>query len=478
MSTPPRAPAPEPGTDGSSDSAERTAADGTAPADGTTDAGPEASGAPARAVSRRGLLGIAGAGLVALGASAATGYAVGRPSTGPAPAARSYPITGVHQPGITTPAQDRLHFATFDLLTEDRDDVVDLLRAWTAAADRMMRGLPAGELGPSSGPYDAPPDDTGETEDLDASHLTVTFGFGPSFFTDADGSPRFGLDGRKPALLDDLPHFPADALEDARCGGDIAVQACADDPQVAVHAIRNLARLAFGTASVRWSQLGYGRTSTTSTSQSTPRNLFGFKDGTANIKAEEPEALEDHVWVQPDDATAEPGAAWLAGGSYLVARRIRMTIETWDRSSLREQETVTGRTKGSGAPLSGGDEHTEPDFSRTGRDDVPLIDPASHVALAHPSANGGARMLRRGYNYTDGSDGLGRLDAGLFFLCYVRDPATQYIPLQNTLARDDLMSEYLRHTGSGLWAVPPGLPEGSTTGGADGAYVGQTLFET
>ena len=441
-----------------------------------------------RQVSRRGVLGIAGAGLAALGASAATGYAAGRRDPEPAPASRSYPLTGEHQPGITTPAQDRLHFATFDLLTDDRDDVVALLRAWTAAADRMMRGLPAGELGPTSGPYDAPPDDTGETEDLDASHLTVTLGFGPSFFTDADGVPRFGLDGRRPALLEDLPHFPADALEDARCGGDIAVQACADDPQVAVHAIRNLARLAFGTASVRWSQLGYGRTSTTSTSQSTPRNLFGFKDGTANVKAEEPEALEQHVWVQPEDAGRRtdidgtsgeaPDDAWLAGGSYLVARRIRMTIETWDRSSLREQETVTGRTKASGAPLSGGDEHTEPDFSRAGRDDVPLIDPASHVALAHPSANGGARLLRRGYNYTDGSDGLGRLDAGLFFLCYVRDPARQYVPMQNTLARDDLMSEYLRHTGSGLWAVPPGLPDGSTTGGADGAYLGQTLFET
>lgn len=451
-----------------------------------------------RAVSRRGVLGIAGAGLVALGASAATGYAAGRRDPEPAPASRSYPLAGEHQPGITTPAQDRLHLATFDLLTEDREDVVDLLRAWTAAADRMMRGLPAGELGPSSGPYDAPPDDTGETEDLDASHLTITVGFGPSFFTAADGAPRFGLDGRRPALLEDLPHFPGDALEAARCGGDIAVQACADDPQVAVHAIRNLARLAFGTASVRWSQLGYGRTSTTSTSQSTPRNLFGFKDGTANIKAEEPEALEQHVWVQPEDAGrtsaptastdqaaaaggpaegAAPDDAWLAGGSYLVARRIRMTIETWDRSSLREQETVTGRTKASGAPLSGGEEHTEPDFARTGRGDAPLIDPASHVALAHPSANGGARMLRRGYNYTDGSDGLGRLDAGLFFLCYVRDPAAQYIPLQASLARDDLMSEYLRHTGSGLWAVPPGLPVGSTTGGTDGAYLGQTLFE-
>lgn len=434
------------------------------------------------AVSRRSLLGLAGAGVAALGIGAAGGFAGGRATasaaTASSPAAGVYPFAGAHQAGITTPAQDRLHFATFDLITDSREAVVALLKDWTVAAERMTQGLPAGEFGPGAGPYDAPPEDTGEAEGLPASGLTITFGFGPSLFTDATGTDRFGLAARRPALLTDLPHFPADALEDGRCGGDIAVQACADDPQVAVHAIRNLARIAFGTASVRWSQLGYGRTSATSTAQTTPRNLFGFKDGTANIKSEETDAVAAQVWVGAADATgAAANSAWLTGGSYLVARRIRMTIETWDRSSLREQETIVGRTKHTGAPLSGGEEFTEPDFSKAGRGDLPLIDPASHVALAHPSNNGGARMLRRGYNYTDGSDGLGRLDAGLFFIAFVRDPATQYIPMQNTLARDDLMSEYLRHTGSGLWAVPPGVPAGIPLGGPDGAYVGQGLFE-
>lgn len=446
---------------------------------------PEVTSEPEQpgAVSRRSLLGLAGAGVAALGLGAAGGFAAGRataPSTG-SPVAGVYPFTGAHQAGITTPAQDRLHFATFDLITDSREAVVALLKAWTVAADRMTQGLPAGEFGPGAGPYDAPPDDTGEAEGLSASGLTITFGFGPSLFTTADGADRYGLAARRPGLLTDLPHFPADALEDGRCGGDIAIQACADDPQVAVHAIRNLARIAFGTASVRWSQLGYGRTSATSTAQTTPRNLFGFKDGTANIKSEETDAVTSQVWVSADDAATDTAAgtdsSWLTGGSYLVARRIRMTIETWDRSSLREQETVVGRTKHTGAPLSGGEEFTEPDFAKAGRGDLPLIDPASHVALAHPTNNNGARMLRRGYNYTDGSDGLGRLDAGLFFIAFVRDPATQYIPMQNTLARDDLMSEYLRHTGSGLWAVPPGVPAGAALGGADGAYVGQGLFE-
>ncbi|ROS76966.1 iron uptake transporter deferrochelatase/peroxidase subunit [Cellulomonas sp. PhB143] len=440
---------------------------------------------PRRGVSRRALLGgvagalgvgaaagFAGASAAQAGGSSGTGGAGGA-SPGSAGSAGTA-FAGAHQAGITTRVQEHLHFATFDVTTASREELVGLLRAWTLAASRMTRGLPAGELGPTSGPYEAPPDDTGEVQGLGAAGLTITFGLGPSLFRDAGGTDRFGLDARRPALLEDLPHFPGDMLEDPRCGGDLAVQACADDPQVAVHAVRNLSRIAFGTAAVRWSQLGYGRTSTTTTSQSTPRNLFGFKDGTANIKAEEPEAAAEHVWVDPDD---DAGAAWLAGGSYLVARRIRMMIETWDRSSLREQEQVVGRTKASGAPLSGGQEHTEPDLAATGGDGAPLVDTAAHVRLAHPSSNGGARMLRRGYNYTDGSDGLGRLDAGLFFLAYVRDPATQYVPMQNRLARDDAMSEYLRHTGSGLWAVPPGVPVGAALGGTDGAYVGQALFE-
>jgi deferrochelatase/peroxidase EfeB len=156
------------------------------------------------------------------------------------------------------------------------------------------------------------------------------------------------------------------------------------------------------------------------------------------------------------------------GGSYLVARRIRMHIETWDRTSLREQEAVIGRTKREGAPLSGGKEFSEPDFALQGRDG-PLVPADSHVALAHPSNNGGVRMLRRGFNYTDGSDGLGRLDAGLFFIAFVVDPRTHYVPMQTAMAKHDALAEYLRHTGSGLFAVPPGV--------AAGGYLGQGLFE-
>ena len=258
-----------------------------------------------------------------------------------------------------------------------------------------------------------------------------------------------------PPALEPLPAFAGDDLDLGRSDGDIIVQACSNDPQVAVHAVRNLARTGFGVVRVRWSQLGFGRTSSTSTTQTTPRNLMGFKDGTANVTGEDTDLLAEHVW-----AGAADGAEWMAGGSYLVVRRIRMTIETWDRASLGEQEAVIGRTKGEGGPLSGGVEHAAPDFSATGADGTPLMPVDSHVRLAHPSHNAGAHLLRRGYSFVDGTDGLGRLDAGLFFLAYQRDPRTAFVPVQKQLAAHDALNEYLVHVASGVYAVPPGTQPG------------------
>ena len=247
--------------------------------------------------------------------------------------------------------------------------------------------------------------------------LTLTIGFGPSFFV-KDGKDRFGIADQRPAALADLPKFPNEIIDPARCGGDICVQACANDPQVAVHAIRNLARVGFGTVAVRYSQLGFGRTSSTTRDQATPRNLFGFKDGTNNLKAEDTDALDKHVWVAAGD-----GPDWLAGGTYLVTRRIRMRIEAWDRTTLLEQERVIGRQKGSGAP--NGYATSSKSWTSTSRTTraQPLIDVDAHIRLASPEHIGGIKILRRGYNFTDGSDGFGHLDAGLFFIAFVRNPA-------------------------------------------------------
>ncbi|MCQ1951560.1 iron uptake transporter deferrochelatase/peroxidase subunit [Arthrobacter jinronghuae] len=412
-------------------------------------------------LSRRSLFTAAGAGGLGLAAGAVGAFALGKDRA--EAAGDVVPFHGAHQAGITTDAQDRMHTAAFDLTASTRQSVISLLRDWTEAAESLTAGRDIGETGASGGAYDAPPEDTGEAQDLHAAHLTITFGFGRTLFV-KDGVDRYGVAAHLPEALIDLPLFSGDALEEGRSGGDLIVQACADDPQVAVHAVRNLARIAFGRARVRWSQIGFGRTASTSAEQKTPRNLFGFKDGTSNLKVQEDDLLAEHLWVSGGPAAE----SWLNGGTYMVVRRIRMHIETWDRTTLREQELVVGRTKREGAPLSGGTEFTAPDFSMPGRDG-PLIDPASHLALAHPDHNGGARMLRRGYNYTDGSDGLGRLDAGQFFIAYFVDPRTHYVPMQSAMAKNDLMVEYLRHTGSGLFAVPPGI--------TPGGYIGQGLFE-
>ena len=401
-------------------------------------------------LTRRTLLASAAGGGIA--AAAGGGFVLGREGE-PEPATtadQTVAFHGRHQAGIATPAQDRLHFAAFDVEEGLRaDELRGLLREWSRAAERMTAGRPVGDANHEAL---APPQDTGEALGLTPAHLTVTFGLGPSLF-----DARFGLAGQRPPPLRDLPALPGDELDRARSGGDLCIQACADDPQVAFHAVRNLARIGRGAVTVRWSQLGFGRTSSTSRAQATPRNLLGFKDGTANLKAEDVEALERHVWVA-GDRPGEP--AWLRDGTYLVARRIRMLIEVWDRASLGDQEQTIGRHKATGAPLGERDEFATLDVGRLSAD--------SHVRLAAPSRNGGAALLRRGYSFTDGlDDRLGQLDAGLFFLSFQRDPEA-FVRVQRRLGAGDALNEYIKHVGSGVWAIPPGARRGG--------YVGEGLF--
>ncbi|MFD7031114.1 iron uptake transporter deferrochelatase/peroxidase subunit [Streptomyces sp. NPDC059917] len=427
------------------------------PAPGS-DAPGDATAAPVTgkgaAPSRRSVLGWGGAGL-ALGAAAAGGTVAaltsGSDAVPAASAGAAVPFHGEHQAGIATAVQDRLHFAAFDVTTKDRAELIKLLKDWTEAARLMTAGQAVGE-GAFGGLAQAPPDDTGEAVGLKPSRLTLTIGFGPGLFA----KDRFGLEGKRPDALVDLELFPGDNLDPARSGGDLCVQACADDPQVAVHAIRNLARIGFGKIAVRWSQLGFGKTSSTTPDAQTPRNMMGFKDGTRNVSGTDEKALAQHVW-----ATAADGSAWMAGGSYLVARRIRMHIETWDRTSLQEQEDVFGRDKGEGAPVGKSKERDEPFLK--------AMKPEAHVRLAHPDSNNGATILRRGYSFTDGTDGLGRLDAGLFFLAYQRDVRKGFVPVQRSLSKNDALNEYIQHVGSAVFAVPPGVRDKDD-------WWGRTLF--
>lgn len=407
-------------------------------------------------ISRRAAI---GAGL----AAGATGLLVGREVL---PAhqrdADKYSLRGAHQPGITTEVQDHLHFASFDVTTRSRHELEQLLMAWTVAAERTMSGQPAGRVGPVGGRPELAPDDTGEAMDLDTANLSITIGFGPGLFRDRSGRDRFGLANHQPEALRPLPRFPLDTLTPGASGGDLCVQACADDPQIAVHAVRNLTRIGFGTVGMRWSQHGFGRSSATTPGQTTPRNLMGFKDGTANIRSDELEALDKHVWVSADD---DRSAAWLAGGSYLVTRRAMITVELWDRQKLRDQEEFIGRTKGEGAPLTGRKEFDEPDLRAKAGGELAIPEDA-HVRVVHPTNHGGARILRRGYNIADGTNDIGRMNAGLFFIGFVRDPAKQFVPIQMAMSRSDILMEYLRFTQSSVFAVPPGIAEGQSVGHA------------
>ena len=342
-------------------------------------------------------------------------------------------------------------------MTESRAELRELLREWSKAAAEMTAGQLIGDVNDEAV---APPDDTGETVGLlPAAPDRSPSASAPSLFE----RRGLGLAAKRPAALREIPPLPGDELLPGESGGDLCVQACADDPQVVFHAIRNLARIGRGAVVMRWSQLGFGRTSSTSRSQETPRNLMGMKDGTANIRAEDTEAMERFVWLGDGD-----GPAWMRGGSYLVARRIRMLLEVWDRSSLEDQEQTIGRRKYSGAPLGKSEEFDPLDLEREAGGE-PVIPVDAHVRLASASANDGERILRRGYSFTDGVDeSLGELEAGLFFIAFQRDPEKQFVAIQRRLGSSDALNEYIKHVGSAIFAVPPGARAGG--------YVGETLL--
>ena len=376
-----------------------------------------------------------GAGLAPVGAEAA--------------ATAEVPFYGPHQPGIATPSQQYVHFLTLDVVSDSAGDLRALLRTLSAAGAAIARGRPVGALATDG----SPPVDTGEAVGHPTARATVTLGLGPAIFA----AGRFGLAAQRPAPLVHLPSFPGDALIPGYSGGDVGIQVCADDPQVAFHAVHDLIRLASPTAVPRWSLAGFGNTSN-SRHQRTPRNLMGFKDGTNNIVVEDRAALDRYVW-----AGAPESPAWMRGGSYMIVRRIAMIFGHWDAISLHAQEQTFGRHKESGAPLGGVHEHDPVNLGAHSH--VPLD---AHIRLASPSYNNGQRLLRRGYNFTDGVDHDGAaVSGGLLFICYQRDPRKQFIPIQAQLANDAL-TQHVEPRGSAVFACPPGA--------ARGGFVGEGLF--
>ena len=381
--------------------------------------------------------GIGGAGL-ALGVSGASAFFANKAQEEKkiSDGGEEISFYGEHQAGITTPMQKNIYFVVLDLHSTDKEEVIQMFKDWTDYSSKLVDG----ELVKKDGSNALlPPSDTGETVGLNPYRLTLTFG------VSADFLKKMGLEKKRPKEFRDLPPFPKEQLQEKYTGGDIVIQACADDEQVAFHAVRNLVRKARNTVTMKWSQSGFAAIGDR---MSTPRNLFGFKDGTANVTKEKD--FDKVIWTDSDD--------WMKGGTYMAVRRIQMFLETWDRTNLQEQENTFGRYKESGAPFGKKDEFDEVDLA--------LLPVDSHVRLAKEVNK---PIYRRSYSYSDGIvEKTGQFDTGLLFLAFQKNPDS-FVKVQTNLGAQDKMNEYVTHIGSGPFACFAGVKKGE--------YLGQKLFE-
>lgn len=372
---------------------------------------------------------------------------------------------GAHQPGIIEEMPRHTYFVAFDVTTTDRNVLIDLFKTWTKAADELMR-LPA-SFDPKAERKN-PSIMSGAAVGLGLSNLTVNFGFGPSLFN-KDGVDRFGIDARRPEALVDLPRFAGDQLIPERTGGDLCVQVCADDFMVVEAAMRRFAKLANGVADMKWGQPGFAGGFKKHT---TPRNQMGFLDGSINVNPNNPKSMNKFVWV------GEEGPQWLRGGTYMVIRPIRISLDHWDNMNVAFQEESIGRHKASGAPIGKKREGESLGLDRVNKDGNPVVAEFSHAALSAPERNGGAEIFRRAYNYDNGIAKFAErwppwrqlmtFDAGLLFQCYQRDPRTGFIRIFANMAQFDMLNQFTTHVGGGLFACPHGV--------SPGQYIGEDLF--
>lgn len=395
-------------------------------------------------VTRRHLL-TGGAAVVAAGAALTQGStAQSAPTTdGFGTAVESF--YGRHQGGVATPPQAHALFVALDLTPHTgrsaRDSLTAVLKLWTSDAARLTRGEPALA-------------DTEPELALRPARLTITVGLGPALFD------RAGLADLRPESVADLPAFSTDRLDPAWCGGDLLLQVCADDPVAVAHASRVLLKNVRSMTRQRWRQSGFRNARGASRSGGSMRNLMGQVDGTANLH--DAAAFDRYVW---DDRASAP---WFAGGTVLVVRRIRAEMDSWDELDRASKELTVGRRLDSGAPLTGRTEADEPDLDAD-VNGIPVIPPNAHIALARRRTDD-EQFLRRPYNYDDPPADDRTSDSGLIFAVYQRDPARQFVPVQERLAAADALNQWITTVGSATFAILPGVL-------AAGEYLGQTLLE-
>jgi deferrochelatase/peroxidase EfeB len=337
---------------------------------------------------------------------------------------------GPHQAGILNRAPAQATFVALDSIAPNRSTLVAALEDLSTRARELTQGSTVG-----SEELDDPPPDCGILGPINApDELTVTIAFGASLF---DG--RYGLAALKPSELEKMPNFPTDDLDPTRSDGDVLLSICAAQRDTVAHTLRELMRAVVGHMVARWSLDGFQSAKRGPTPRSNPRNLFAFRDGTANPDTGDASLMDELIWIPPARlGSNEP--AWTAGGTYQVTRAIRMHVEFWDRVGMFEQQHMIGRDRASGAPLGGSEEFEDPryDLDPEGTR-IPLN---AHIRLANPRTpqTANQRILRRGYNYDRGIDEAGNLDQGLAFVAFNQSIRRQFATIQGRLneeVRDD-----------------------------------------
>jgi deferrochelatase/peroxidase EfeB len=366
-----------------------------------------------------------------------------------------YPFDGEHQAGILTPRQAQAAMISLDSVAQTPTELNLSLQQLSTRIRQLTEGASVGVE-----EIDAPPPDSGILGPYDApDSLTVTLAFGPTLF-----DHRYGLASKKPRHLTAMPAFALDRLDPSRTGGDLLVQICAGQRDTVVHTVRELMRVMAGTFTPRWSLDGFQAAQRNTDPTASTRNLFAFRDGTANPEVTDEALMRELVWAAADERP------FAAGGTYMVVRAIRQHVEFWDRVGMLEQEQMIGRDRVSGAPLGGTAEHENPDYPSDPKGTrIPLN---AHIRIANPrtAQTANQQMLRRPYNYNRGFDEAGDQDQGMLFVAFNQDPERQFATIQRRLESEP-MTDYITPVGGGYFFAPRGA-----AGPAD--WVGSGLART